>query len=167
MKTKTFFLTTLMFVSLLIWSTRIHAQTAKSNLDQAKLMQQMLGTWEATVGKDTIEVWETKQYGKSFITHVSRNINGKKSPSYISNDCIDSKDGNIKGFIITASGEYNTWLGSWTTETKLSAGMVQNFKPETVSEKYEFIWETPSKMTFSGFTTDGTKTWEAKFNKVK
>jgi hypothetical protein len=167
MKTKTLNLTTLMLVFFLMCSTGIHAQTAKSNLDQTKLMEQMLGTWEANVGKDTIEVWETKQYGKSFITKVSRNIKGKKSPYYISNDCIDSKDGNIKGFILTASGDYNTWIGSWANEKKLSAGMVQNFKPETVSEKYEFLWETPSKMTFSGFTTDGTKTWEAKFTKVK
>ena len=167
MKTKTFLLTTLMFAFLLTSTTGIHAQTAKSNLDQAKLMQQMLGTWEATVGKDTVEVWETKQYGKSFITKVSRKIKGEKSPYYISNDCFDSKDGNIKGFLLMASGDYNTWIGSWTSEKKLSAGMVQNFKPETVSEKYEFVYETPAKMTFTVFNIDGKKTWETKYIKVK
>ena len=87
MKTKTFFLTTLMFVSLLICSSGMRAQTAKSDLDQAKLMQQWLGTWETNLGKDTVEVWECKQYGKSFIGTVSRVIRGKKAPLYITNIC--------------------------------------------------------------------------------
>ena len=167
MKTKTFFLTTLMFVFLIICTTGMHAQTAKSNLDQSKLMQQLIGTWEATVGKDTIEVWETKQYEKSFITSVSRNINGKKSPYYISNDCIDLKEGNIKGFILNSKGEYATWIGLWTTEKKLSIDVVENFKPEVVNFKVQLVYETPTNMTFTIFNSDGTKTGENKFKKVK
>ena len=59
MKTKTFFLTTLMFVFLLICSTGIHAQTATSNLDQLKLAQAFfVGTWTRNIGKETVEVWE-------------------------------------------------------------------------------------------------------------
>ena len=167
MKTKTFLLTTLMFLSLLMCSVGIHAQTAKSNLDQAKLMQQWLGTWEANTGKDTVEVWECRQYGKSFIGTVSRVIKGKKSPSYISNICIDSKEGNIKGFSLSASGDYSTWIGLWTTEKMLNLDAVQNFNPETVYEKYELYYETPTKMTGTVFSTDGTKTRETKFTKVK
>jgi hypothetical protein len=55
MKTKTFFLASPMFVFILICSTGIHAQTAKPNLDQFKFMQQGLGFWEATVGKETLQ----------------------------------------------------------------------------------------------------------------
>jgi hypothetical protein len=167
MKTKTFFLTTLMFVSLLTCSTGIHAQTAKSNLDQVKLMQQWLGTWEATIGKDTVEVWEANQYGKSFIGNVSLIIKGKKSPSYISNFIFDSKDGKFKGFILFASGDYGTWIGLWTTEKKFSLDAVQNFNPETVDFKVELVYETPTKMTGTDFNTDGIKTNEKKFKKVK
>ena len=167
MKTKTFFLSALVFVFLLMYSTGMQAQSAKSNLDQTKLMQQWLGTWEANTGKDTVEVWECRQYGKSFIGTVSRVIKGKKSPSYISNICIDSKAGNIKGFSLSASGDYSTWIGLWTTEKKFSLDGVQNFKPETVSEKGELFYETPSKMTYTSFDMDGKKTGESKFNKVK
>jgi hypothetical protein len=167
MKTKTFFITTLMFVFILTYSTGIQAQTAKSNLDPVKLQQQLLGKWEANVGKDTVEVWDCQQYGKSFINNVSRNINGKKSPFYIANFCIDSKEGNIKGFNLNASGEYDTWIGSWTTEKKFSVDVVQNFRPETVNFKCELLFETPTKMTFTFFNTDGIKSGENKYNKVK
>ena len=167
MKTKAFFLTTMMFVFLLICSTGIQAQTAKSNLDQVKLAQQTLGTWEANVGKDSVLVRETRQYGKSYIQTAYYNIKGKKTLYYTNNYCIDSKDGNIKGFVLYADGHYGTWIASWTTEKKFHADIVQNFKPETVLVKVELVYETPTKMTFTSFNTDGKKTGELKFNKVK
>jgi len=167
MKTKTFFLVTVIVVFILMCSTGIHAQTAKSNLDQSKLMQQWLGTWETILGKDSIEVWECQKYGKSFIGSVSRVLKGKKSPFYIANICIDSKEGNIKGFNLFTSGDCSTWIALWTTEKKLSLEAIKNFKPETVYEKYELFYETPTKMTATTFSTDGTKKGELKFNKVK
>jgi hypothetical protein len=167
MKTKTFFLTTLVFVFLIISSLGTHAQTAKSNLDPVKLQQQFLGTWQSNVGKDTVEVWDCQQYGKSYITNVSLVIKGKKSPLYIANNCIDSKEGNIKGFNLRADGSYDTWIGSWTTEKKFSIDLVQNFRPETINLKGELLFETPTKMTFTFFNTDGIKTGENKYNKVK
>ena len=167
MKIKSFFLTTIMFVFLLMCSTGIHAQTARSNLDQFKLMQRTLGTWEAIVGKDSVLVKETQQYGKSFIQKVYFNIKGKRTPYYTDNYCIDSKEGKFKGFALFANGEYGTWIGLWTTEKKLNADIVQNFKPETVLVKVELVYETPAKMTYTNFKPDGTKAGELKFNKVK
>ena len=167
MKTKAFFLTTLVFVFLLICSTGIQAQTAKSNLDQVKLMQQGLGTWEATVGKDTVQVRENQQYGKSFIVNVSRKIKGTTSPYYIATFCFDSKEGKFKGFTLYANGEHATWIGVWTSEKKFSFDVVQNFKPETVLRKVEVVYETPAKMTWTNFTSDGKKAGELKYTKVK
>ena len=167
MKTKTFFLTTIMFVLILTCSTGIQAQTAKTNLDQVKLNQQLLGKWEANVGMDTVEVWDCQQYGKSSINYVSLIIKGKKSPLYIANNSIDSKEGNIKGFNLNASGDYITWIGLWITEKKFSIDLVQNFRPETVYLKGELLFETPTKMTFTLFNMDGIKTGEYKYNKVR
>jgi hypothetical protein len=160
-------LTTLMFVFLLIYSIRMHAQTAKSNLDQLKLSLQGLGTWEANVGKDTVQVRENQQYGKAFTVNVYYKIKGTKSPLYMASFCFDSKDGKFKGFTLYANGEYFTWIGFWTTEKKFSLDLVQNFKPETVLRKVELVYETPAKMTWSNFKPDGTKTGEFKYNKVK
>jgi hypothetical protein len=154
-------------VSLFLFTNAIQAQTAKSNLDPIKLQQQLIGTWQSNTGKDTIEVWEVQKYGESFINNVSLVIKGKKSPFYIANISIDSKEGNVKGFNLNASGDYVTWIGSWFTEKKFSLNGVQNFNPQTVSGKVELLLETPTKMTFTNFNTDGKKTGEYIFNKVK
>jgi hypothetical protein len=165
MKTKKFILTALMFVSLLILSTGTQAQPARSNLDQVKLMQQTLGTWEAPVGKDTVQVRETQQYGKAFITSISLVVKGTKSPIYISNYCYDIKDSKFKGFTLYANGEYSTWIGLYNAENKFNLDVVQNFKPETVLRKVEIVYESPTKMTYTNFNADGKKTGEFKYTK--
>jgi hypothetical protein len=167
MKTKTFFLPTMMFVFLLICAPGLHSQTATSNLDQLKLAQQRIGTWEATYGNDTVEVWESKQYGKSYINTISLVIKGIKSPYYIANYCFDSKEGKFKGFNLYANGNYATWIALWTSEKKLSFDGVQDFKPVTVLRKSEIVYETPTSMTFTRFNTAGIKIYEHKFKKVK
>lgn len=167
MKTKTFFLTSFLFVFFLIFSSGIHAQVTKSNLDQYILMQQALGTWEATIGKDTVEVRETQQYGKAFTTNVYYNIKGNKSPEYINFIWIDLKEGNIKGFTLLPEGDYRTFIGLWTTAKKFNIEVVQNFNQETVYRKIELLWETTTKMTWTEFNTVGTITREYKFSKVK
>jgi hypothetical protein len=64
-------------------------------------------------------------------------------------------------------GAYRTFIAFWTTEKKFSVDVNQDFKPETVLRKIELVWETPAKMTWTEFNTDGTKTREYKFSKVK
>ncbi len=166
MKTKKFFLATGILVTLLTGSTAMHAQTTKSNSDQMKLMQQDLGTWQATIDKDTAVVWETRQYGKSFITNESLIVKGTKSPSYINNISLDP-EGKVQGFVLWNNGGYSTWTGAWATEKKLSGDLYQTFKPETLWGKFELVYETPAKMTFTMYNTTGVKTREYKFNKVK
>ena len=167
MKTKTFSLTTLMFVFLLICSSGIHAQTAKPGLDQVKLMPQRVGAWEATVDKDTVLVRDHQEYGKAYTGNVYYIVKGTKSPYYMSNSTFDSKDGKFKGFTLYFNGNYSTWIGSWTTEKKFSIDIVQNFKPETVLSKVEYVYETPTSLIETRFTAVGVKTLERKYKKVK
>jgi len=167
MKTKAFLLSAMMFVFLLICSAGIQAQTAKSNLDQVKLMPQRLGTWEATGDKDTTWVREHKEYGKAYTANVYYIVKGAKTPYYMSNSSFDSKEGKFKGFTLYAGGVYTTWIGLWTTEKKFSLDVVQNFKPETVSAKVEYIYETPTTMTENRFSAAGVKMLERKYKKVK
>jgi hypothetical protein len=154
-------------VFMLLCTNGLHAQTTQTKLDQVKLMQQSLGTWEANVGKDTVQVSENKQYGKSFINNVSLVIKGKKTPYYTNNFCFDSKDGKFKGFGLYADGRYLTWIGLYTNEKMFTVDIVQNFKPEPVLRKIEMVRETPSKQTWTFFNADGTKAQESKYNKVK
>jgi hypothetical protein len=167
MRTKTFLLASLMCVFLLICSAGINAQTTKSSLDQLKLMQQDLGTWQANVDKDTVVVWETQQYGKAFITNESLLVKGIKSPSYVNNISFDPEAGKIHGFVLWNNGSYSTWSGLWTTEKKMNGELFQTYKPETLWGKFELVYETPANMTFTIFTLDGKKSREYKFKKVK
>lgn len=127
---KKIYLTITIAVFLLICLNGLQAQTTKSTLNQVELMKQFLGTWQATVGKDTVEVWESQLYGNAVITDVYQIIMGKKSPSYMNNMCFDSKDGKLKGFILNHDGNYTTWIGMFSTEKNFSGDLVDNFNPD-------------------------------------
>lgn len=167
MKTKAFLLSAMMFVFLLICSAQIQAQTAKSNLDQVKLNKQKLGTWEAKGDKDTIWVREQQEYGKAYTTNVYYVVKGTKSPFYVSSSIFDPKEGKFKGFTIYARGDYSTWIGLWTTDKKFNINGVQNFNPETVLGKVEYVYETPTSMTENRIRATGVKMPELKYKKVK
>jgi hypothetical protein len=158
---------TMIAVSVFLFTNAIQAQTAKSNLDQVKLMPQRLGTWEATVNKDTVLVREQQEYGKGYTAVVSYNIKGNKSPYYISNSCFDSKEGKFKGFTLYADGSFSTWIGLWTTEKKFSIDLVQNFNPKIVLGKVDYVYETPTSMIETRYNAADVKTMERKYKKVK
>jgi hypothetical protein len=158
---------TMIAVSVLLFTNAIQAQIAKSNLDQVKLMPQRVGTWEATVDKDTVLVREHQEYGKAYTANVYYNIKGNKSLYYKSSYTYDSKEGKFKGFTLYANGNFTTWIGLWTTEKKFSIDIVQNFNPEKVLSKVDYVYETPTSMTETRFTAAGVKTLERKYKKVK
>lgn len=164
---KKFCLTTTVAVFLLIFSNGIQAQTVTNNLDQLKLMQQYLGTWQANAGKDTVEVWDFQQYGKAFIINVSQVIKGQNTPLYINNIAYDSKEGKFKGFALMNNGSYGTWTGLFTSEKKFEGNDVVDFNPATAYVKLENIFKNPKEWTFTNFNTDGVKTLEMKFVKIK
>jgi hypothetical protein len=158
---------TMIAVSVLLFTNAIQAQTAKSNLDQVKLMPQRVGTWEATVDKDTVLVRENQEYGKAYTANVYYNIKGNKALYYKSSSTYDSKEGKFKGFTLYANGNFTTWIGLWTTEKKFSIDIVQNFNPEKVLSKVDYVYETPTSMIETRLSSTGVKTLERKYKKVK
>ena len=57
---KTFFLTTIILVSLLL---SINTAQAQANLNQTELFKQWIGSWKYDLGKDTTGFWELKLFG--------------------------------------------------------------------------------------------------------
>jgi hypothetical protein len=167
MKTKTFFLTTLVFILLLFCSNSTQGQTTKPKLDQIKLMKHFLGTWQRTLGKDTIELWESKLYGTAIITNVSLDIKGKKSPSSIINDGFDDRDGKLKGFSLKPNTDFETWIGEFTSEDHLIGTGLDSFNPDKVLYKFEFVFINPNEFTGTTYNKDGGNKREYKFTKVK
>jgi len=158
-------LTSLIFVFLLFLSNGIQGQTKQ--LNQLELQKQFIGTWQADIGKDTVEVWEGRQYGKATIIDVFRVIKGQKTPSYVNNLGFDSKADKFKGYTLGPDGTYNTWIGFYSSEKKFLVDIVDNLNPEKVTYRFEMFYTNPIEAIWTGYNTDGVKEWEVKFVKVK
>ena len=157
--------TTLIFVFFLFISNGIQGQTKQ--LNQLELQKQYTGTWQANVGKDTVEIWEIRQYGKASIINVSHVIKGQKTPYYVNNLGFDSKADKFKGYSLRPDGTFITWIGFYSSEKKFLVDLVDNFNPEKVTYKFEMVYTNPKEGIWTGYNTGGVKTSELKFVKVK
>jgi hypothetical protein len=160
-------LTITIAVFLLTCLIGLQAQTVPVKLDQQKLMLQYLGTWQATVDKDTVEVWEFQQFGKALTINVSQVIKGKKNPMEINSLGFDSKEGKFKGYALWYDGGYTSWIGLFNSDKKFSGEMMQDFKPETTFIKFESVSVNPKEWDWIEYNATGAKILEHKFMKVK
>ncbi len=156
-------LTGVVFVVMAFANNALTAQ----NVDQLKLMEKYIGKWQASRGKDTIEVWDFKQYGsQAFIVEIYQTIKGKNTPVSFNPISYDPKTGKFYGFTLLISGYYGTWIGSFTSETKFDGDMVGNFNPEPVYGRLENIFKNPNEWTWKGYSNEGMKFLELSFVKV-
>ena len=162
-----FYLTSMIAAFLLLFTNCIQAQTTQAKLDQLKLTQVFVGTWQHVISKDSIEIAEFQQYGNAFVENVYLVVNGKKSIEVMWNFGFSPKEGKFKIFQLRPSGNYSTWIGSFTTEKKFIGDRVQNFNPEKVLGKFEIEVETPTNFTVNFFNSDGVETLVQKVTKVK
>ena len=164
---KKFYLTTSIAAFLLICTYGIQAQTTQSQLNQVELIKKFLGTWQTSIGKDTVEVWESQLFGNAVIITVSQIIKGKKTQNYVNNMSYDSSDGKLKGFVLNANASSTTWIGSFSTEKDFGGTMLTSFQPEKTWGKFAFVFTTPKEWIFTMHNMEGAKTFEYKFTKVK
>jgi hypothetical protein len=150
-------LTNLFFVFLMFVFNGVQAQAQQPKLDQLKLIQQFIGTWKTDISNDSSMIVEMELCGKSIIETDYLVVKGKKE--------IDSKwtygyspeTNQFKFFAVYPNGNYQTWLGSFTSEKKWEQQLVQDFNPDKVLMKSELNFITPD--TFSAFQMkpDGQK----------
>jgi len=157
---------TLIFVFFLCGTNGIQGQTTLPQLDQLKLMEQFVGTWHLQTSSDTIIV-EIQKNGKAFIENDYEVKNGEKIWGSIWTYGFSPNEGKFKIFAVQATGDYLTLIGSFITEKKWVQEIVQNFNPEKVLMKGEFVFDTPTSATATSFNSEGIKTEEYKFIKVK
>jgi hypothetical protein len=159
-------LTSVIAVFLLFLSTGIHGQTTQ--LDQVKLMKQTIGTWQANHGKDTVEVWECKQYGpQAFVLDMSWIIKGQKIPMNVDNIGYSQQEGKFKGFQVWTNSDYSTWIGAYTSETKFEGVLAQDLVPQPSWGKFESIMKNPKEFNWVFYNGNGVKTTDLQFVKVK
>ncbi len=160
-------LTSAIAVFLMFCFIGLQAQNVTSKLDQFKLAQVFLGTWQQNVGKDTLQVSENRQYGNLIIENVYLVIKGKKSLYYTMNFGFSSKEDKFKGIVFYTNGFYQTWEAAFTSEKIFSGNFIRNFNPEVITGKFEAVLENPVSMTMAYFNTSGVKTGEYKVKKIK
>jgi hypothetical protein len=154
------------FVFLHFFSTGIQGQAAQTQLDQLKLMEQFLGTWQMPTSGDTVIV-EIQKYGKAFVENDYSIKNGEKNWGSIWTYGFSPDEGKFKIFAVQSTGDYLTLIASFTTEKKWVQEIVQNFNPEKVLMKGEFVFNTPTTATATSFNSEGVKIEEYKLIKVK
>ena len=164
---KKLILPTVIFLFLLFVSNEIQGQTTQTKLDQLKLMEQFIGTWQWDIGKDTAAVWEFQQHNKAFVSTIYRVIKGEES-FWFEQDCgFSSQDNKFKGFNLYPSGNFLTWIGSFTGEKKWEGEFVRNFNPDAITGKFEAVFESPTSIIITNYDANGVKASENKFVKVK
>lgn len=157
-------LTSVVFAFMLFASDVLMAQ----NVDQLKLMRQYIGTWKASIGKDSVEVWDFKLYGsQAFIVEVTHIIKCEKTPVSVNSICYNPESGKFYGFTLLVNGSYGTWLGSFISETKFNGDMVQNFNPQPVYGRFVDTFKNPKEWTWTGYFNEGKIIMELNFVKVE
>lgn len=144
-----------------------NALTAQS-VDNLNLMKKYIGTWQASIGKDTVEVWDFKLYGSlAFVVEVTQTICGKKVPVSVNSISYNPEAGKFFGFTLLVGRGYGTWIGSFETDTKFNGDMVQNFTLQPVYGRFENIFKNPNEWTWTGYFNNGLKPMELNFVKVR
>jgi hypothetical protein len=159
-------LTTVIFVFLMFVSKGILGQTGQTQLDQLKLMEQFVGTWQMATGADTVIV-EIQKQGKAFVENDYTIKNGQKNWGSIWTYGFSPDEGKFKIFAVQLTGDYLTLIASFTSEKKWVQEIVQSFNPEKVLMRGEFVFETPETATATSFNSEGVKTEEYKLIKIK
>lgn len=159
-------LNAVVYVFFLFISIEIQGQTKQPQLDQLKLMEQFAGIWHLITSIDTV-ILDIQKYGNAFVENDYELKNGKKNWGSIWTYGISPDEGKFKIFAVQSTGDYLTLIASFITEKKWIQEIVQNFNPEIVLMKGEFVFDTPSSATATSFNSEGVKTEEYKLIKVK
>lgn len=157
---------TLTIVLFLFNTVNLEAQVKPPKLNQIDCYKQFVGTWQAEIGTDSIELRECREYGVAFVIEVSRVIKGQKLPFYINNISLDANEGKFKGFLLYPNGGYFTWIGNFSNKTSFSGKIVFNFMPEVVWSEFHAEFISPTEFTCTNFNQEGEQTIIMKFVKI-
>jgi len=159
-------LITIAITFVLLSSNGLMAQKTQVKLNQQDLYKQFVGTWQANIGEDTIEVRECREYGQAFVIDVYRIIKGQKIPSYINNVSYDANERKFKGYLLYPNGTYFTWIGLFTQNDLFFGDIVFNFNPEAAWSKFHATFVNANEFTCTNFNHEGAQTIEMKFIKA-
>ena len=151
-----FFLTLIIFESLLLLMNVSQAQTTNPHLNQVELMKQFLGSWKGEVGKDTIIIGNNAQFGSGLECSSQIVTKGKVLDSVKQ---LFGYDKTIDKFIIAElikSSPVIELCGTWFTSEH--AGEMVLFKdisdPGKATLRWKFEFKTPDMIIQTALLND-------------
>ncbi len=161
---KTFYLTTLISVTLLLCSNGIQGQTTQTKLDQVEFMKNFWGSWKAEYGKDTILNFNVRPFGKGSERDWTLSTKGKIFDSgkmLFGYDEVNDKLVEVNLYKSSPNLIINIW---WATSKTTAEGVPQKdiSNPENATIKFRCVVKSPDLFILTYFTNNklvGTYTY--------
>lgn len=135
------FRTLLICLFILFNMNRLQAQTSERKLDQVKLMQQFIGTWEGEFGDSSVFVCENKQFATGIISNSHITTNGEIVESVAQLYGYDKKAD--KFIIAELKGSSSVIEICLTWFTTITTGEIIITNPENAPYSFKFEFKTP------------------------
>jgi hypothetical protein len=142
-------------------SLKLYAQSAEKELDQEKLIKQLIGTWEAKVGGDTtILLTVTPSFGKGLNQKLEWKADGKVYFNGISVIGFSDDFNTIFMTIVWAGGDMTIDIGRFVSDKKLVMERFRQSSPMHAVALEEYDFSSPNFFAFSHYQRGQNLTWE-------
>lgn len=149
------------FTLLACLSPKLGAQSAEVELDQVKLINQLIGTWEAKVGGDTIILLTvTPSYGKGLMQKLEWKADDRAFYEAISVIGFSDDFKTIFMTIVWDGGDMTIDIGSFVSEKKLVMERFRQSSPMHAVALEEYDFSSPNLFEFSHYQRGQNITWE-------
>ena len=126
---------------MLFCNNQIQAQITQNKLNQVELMKQFLGTWQAQMAKDTIQVDEFTAFGSGVVGTIKNITKGKVISSTKELWGYDQKnDKIIFSMLSESSPEISLWAYWFTSKSTCEGVSYQDISnPDKAILKYKMV----------------------------
>lgn len=152
---KTFFLTSMIVVFLVLCTNGIQVQTTQTKLNQVELMKQFVGSWECKIAKDTTCFFNIMPYGTGlecnfkYVTKGKTVMEGKqlwgydkKADKYMVSFLVKGTDMKLFSLWFTTKGKY----------IEIPYGNISD--PEKAALKFEGEFKSPDRAVETTFVNN-------------
>jgi len=142
-------------------SLNLYSQSAGEELDQVKLAQQFIGTWETSIGKDSVQqLITTPSGGGGLLGKIVYKSGGKVYAEgvYVTGYSPDRKT--IIETIVWPNGLVAQDIGRFVTEKKF---VVERFRPDSPNHAvaiFEYEFTSPNSLSAVWYGRGQNITWE-------
>src|SRR5664280_700047 len=164
---KTFFLTTMIVVFLLISSNTTQAQTTQPKLNQVELLKQIIGNWKVDMAKDTVLYWDAKAFGTGLECTDKTYAKDKLISEERELWGYDSKLDKFLGADLVKVKDIEIWLICFTSNTKFESVHLSDISnPDKATVKAEGEVKSPDAY-LNNFIMNGKVVLTYNFKRVK